>query len=86
MSNASELRQAVIEQYWVVIQKFIVTVELLYDQAENDFVQCQTKMGAFASRICSEVKQIFWFKRYFKDITAAVDIYYMSPLMNVKKF
>ena len=38
--------------------KFIVTVELLYDQAESDFVQCQTKMRAFASRICSEFKQI----------------------------
>ena len=39
--------------------KFIVTVELLYDhQAERDFVQCQTKMRAFASRICSEFKQI----------------------------
>ena len=32
---------------------FIVT-----DQAESDFVQCQTKMRAFASRICSEFKQI----------------------------
>ena len=30
---------------------FIVTVELLYDQAEGDFVQCQTKMRAFTSRI-----------------------------------
>ena len=37
---------------------FNVTVELLYDQAESDFVQCQTKMRAFASRICSEFKQI----------------------------
>ena len=36
---------------------FIVTVELS-DQAESDFVQCQTKMRAFASRICSEFKQI----------------------------
>ena len=44
--------------YRVVLQKFIVTVELLYDQAESDFVQCQTKMRAFASRICSEFKQI----------------------------
>ena len=45
--------------YWVVLQKFIVTVELLYDhQAESDFVQYQTKMRAFASRICSEFKQI----------------------------
>ena len=35
---------------------FIVTVELS-DQAESDFVQCQTKMRAFASRICSEFKQ-----------------------------
>ena len=34
------------------------TVELLYDQVESDFVQCQTKMRAFASRICSEFKQI----------------------------
>ena len=31
-------------------------MELLYDQAESDFVQCQTKMRA--SRICSEFKQI----------------------------
>ena len=38
--------------------KFIVTVELLCDQAKSDFVQCQTKMRAFASRICSEFKQI----------------------------
>ena len=38
--------------------KFIVTVELLYDQAESAFVQCQTKMRAFASRIFSEFKQI----------------------------
>ena len=28
------------------------------DQAENGFVQCQSKMRAFASRICSEIKQI----------------------------
>ena len=39
------------------VENFIVTVELS-DQAESDFVQCQTKMRAFASRICSEVKQI----------------------------
>ena len=38
--------------------KFIVTVELPYDQAECDFVQCKTTMRAFASRICSEFKQI----------------------------
>ena len=38
--------------------KFIMTVKLLYDQAESDFVQCQTKLRAFASRICSEFKQI----------------------------
>ena len=45
--------------YRIVLRlKFIVTVELLYDQAESDFVQCQTKMRAFASRICSEFKQI----------------------------
>ena len=43
MSNASELGQAVIE--W-------------YDEAESDFVQCQTKMRAFPSKICSEFKQI----------------------------
>ena len=42
--------------YRVVLQKFIVTVQLLYNQAESDFVQCQTKMRA--SRICSEFKQI----------------------------
>ena len=36
--------------YRVVLRlKFIVTVELLYDQAESDFVQCQTKIRAFAS-------------------------------------
>ena len=37
--------------YRVVLRlKFIVTVELLYDhQAESDFVQCQTKMGALPS-------------------------------------
>ena len=34
------------------------TVELLYDQVESDFVQCQTKMRVFVSRICSEFKQI----------------------------
>ena len=44
--------------YRVVLQKFIVTVELLYDRVESDFVQCQTEMGAFASRIRSEFKQI----------------------------
>ena len=45
--------------YRVVLRlKFIVTVELLYDQAESDFFQCQTKMRVFASRICSEFKQI----------------------------
>ena len=30
---------------------FTVTVALLYDQAESDFVQCQTKMRTFASTI-----------------------------------
>ena len=45
--------------YRLVLQlNLIVTVELLYDQAESDFVQCQTKMRAFASRICDEFKQI----------------------------
>ena len=46
--------------YRVVLRlKFIVTVQLLYDyQAESDFVQCQTKMRTFASRIWSEFKQI----------------------------
>ena len=45
--------------YRLVLQlNFIVTVELLYDQAESDFVQCQTKMRAFAYRICSEFNQI----------------------------
>ena len=41
--------------YRVVLRlKFIATAELLYNhQAESDFVQCQTKMRAFASRICS---------------------------------
>ena len=32
--------------YRVVLRlKFIVSVELLYDQAESDFVQCQKKCG-----------------------------------------
>ena len=46
--------------YRLVLQlNFIVTVELLYDQAKSDFVQCQTKMRArFASRICSEFKRV----------------------------
>ena len=34
----------------------MVTVELLNDQAGGDFVQCQTKMRAFAFRICSEIE------------------------------
>ena len=38
--------------------KFVMTVELLYDQAEIDLVQCQTQMRAFAFRICSKFKQI----------------------------
>ena len=52
MSNASALRQAVMSHcYRLVLQlNFIVIVELLYDQAESDFVQCQTKMRAFAYR------------------------------------
>ena len=57
MWNALELSQAV---NWLVLRlKFIVTVELLYDhQAESNFVQYQTKMGAFAHRMCSEFQQI----------------------------
>ena len=55
-SNASELSQAV--NRLILRLKFIVTVELLYDQAESDFVHCQTKMRAFAHRMCSEFKQI----------------------------
>ena len=51
MSAASELSQAV--NRLVLRLKFMVTVELLYDQAESDFVQCQTKMRAFTYRICS---------------------------------
>ena len=60
MSNASALRQAVMSHcYGLVLRlNFIVTVELLNDQAGSDFVQCQTKMRAFAFRICSEFKQI----------------------------
>ena len=52
MSNASALRHAVMSHcYQLVLQlNFIVTVELLYDQAESDFVQCQTNLWAFASR------------------------------------
>ena len=46
--------------YRLVLQlQFIVTVDVLYDQEESDFVrQCQTKLWAFASRIRSEFKQI----------------------------
>ena len=45
--------------YRLVLQlNFIVTVELLYDQAESDFVQCQTKMRAFASRICCDLNKL----------------------------
>ena len=45
--------------YRLVLQlKFIVTVELLYDQAESDLIQCETKMRAFAFKNCSEFKQI----------------------------
>ena len=41
-----------VETSWQVLWlNFNVTVELLYDQAESDFVQCQTKIRAFASRI-----------------------------------
>ena len=60
MSNASALRQAVMSHCYRLVFRlnFIVTVELLYDQAESDFVHWQTKMPAFASRICSEIKQI----------------------------
>ena len=59
MSNASALRQAVMSHcYRLVLRLNFVTVELLNDQAGSDFVQCQTKMRAFAFRICSEFKQI----------------------------
>ena len=45
--------------YWLILRlNFLVTVELLNDQAGGDFVQCQTEMRAFAVRICSEFKQI----------------------------
>ena len=37
---------------------FNLTVELLYDQTESDFVYCQTKMWAFASGIYSEFKKV----------------------------
>ena len=43
--------------YRLALQIFIVTVELS-DQAESDLVQCQTNMRVFASKICSEFKQI----------------------------
>ena len=43
--------------YRLALQIIIVTVELS-DQAESDLVQCQTKMRVFASKICSEFKQI----------------------------
>ena len=54
------LRQAVMFHCYrlVLWLNFIVTVELLNDKAGSDFVQCQTKMRAFAFRICSEFKQI----------------------------
>ena len=60
MSNASALRQAVMSHCYRLVLRlnFIVTVELLNDQAGSDFVQCQTKMRAFAVRICIEFKQI----------------------------
>ena len=38
--------------------KFILTVELLYDQAESDFAKSDKKVRAFDARICSEFKQI----------------------------
>ena len=57
MSNASALRQTVMSHCYrlVLTLNFIVTVD---DQVGSDFVQCQTKMRAFAFRICSEFKQI----------------------------
>ena len=60
MSNASALRQADMSHCYrrVFRLNFIVTVELLNDQAGSDFIQCQTKMSAFAFRVCSEFKQI----------------------------
>ena len=64
MSNALAFRQAVMSHcYRLVLHPglrltFIVTVELLKDQAGSDFVQYQIKMQAFVSRICSEFKQI----------------------------
>ena len=64
MSNALAFRQAVMSHcYRLVLHpglrlNFIVTVELLKDQAGSDFVQYQIKMQAFVSRICSEFKQI----------------------------
>ena len=60
MSNASALRQAVMSHCYRLILRlnFLVTVELLNDQAGGDFVQCQTEMRAFAVRIYSEFKQI----------------------------
>ena len=45
--------------YRLVLQlNFIVTVGFLYDQAESDFVHVKQKCGAFATRICSDFKQI----------------------------
>ena len=64
MSNASALRQAVMSHCYRLLFRpglrlnFIVTVELLNDQVGCDFVQCQTKMRAFAFRVCREFKQI----------------------------
>ena len=59
MSNASALRQAVMSHCYRLVLRlnFIVTVELLNDQAGSDFVQCQTKMQAF---ICLEDLQWIW--------------------------
>ena len=60
MSNASALRQAVMSHCYRLILRlnFLVTVELLNDQAGGDFVQCQTEMRAFAVRICSEFNKL----------------------------
>ena len=60
MSNASTLRQAVMSHCYRLVLRlnFIVTVELLYDQAESDLVQCQKNCGPLPPGSAPEFKQI----------------------------
>ena len=45
--------------YRVVLQKFIVTVELLHNQAESDFVQCQTGSAVNLNKLNSIEIELF---------------------------